>query len=67
MLKADRDGRNKAGRVYTVIYSATDASGNKATASATVTVTHDERGREERGNDDRRDDKDRKDEHKRDR
>lgn len=44
MLKADRDGRNKTGRVYTVIYSATDASGNKAAASATVTVLLDERG-----------------------
>jgi hypothetical protein len=69
MLKADRDGRNKTGRVYTVIYSATDASGNKATASATVTVAHDERGHDEHGNDDHRDDKDRKDkdDHKRDR
>lgn len=27
-----------AGRIYTVTYSATDGSGNKATASATVTV-----------------------------
>jgi hypothetical protein len=69
MLKAERDGRNKTGRVYTVIYSATDASGNKATASATVTVQHDDGGHDEHGRDDRRDDKDRKDkdEHKRDR
>lgn len=72
MLKAERDGKNKAGRVYTVIYSATDASGNKATASATVTVLHDEGGRDEHGRDDRRDDKDNKDkndkdDHKRDR
>lgn len=37
-LKAERDGKNKAGRIYTVTYSATDASGNKATASATVVV-----------------------------
>lgn len=29
------------GRIYTVTYSATDASGNKSTASATVTVPHD--------------------------
>lgn len=43
MLKAEREGRNKAGRIYTVTYSATDASGNKATASATVTVPHDAR------------------------
>lgn len=42
-LKAEREGKNKAGRIYTVTYSATDATGNKATASATVTVPHDER------------------------
>lgn len=41
MLKAEREGKNKAGRIYTVTYSATDASSNKATASATVTVPHD--------------------------
>lgn len=39
MLKAESRGKNKAARFYTVIYSATDASGNKATASATVTVS----------------------------
>lgn len=42
-LKAEREGKNKAGRIYTVTYSATDGSGNKTTASATVTVPHDER------------------------
>ncbi|MCR4297124.1 MAG: hypothetical protein NUV75_00005 [Gallionella sp.] len=41
-LAAKRAGTNQAGRVYTVTYSATDASGNKATASATVTVPHDQ-------------------------
>jgi hypothetical protein len=41
-LAAKRAGNNMAGRVYTVTYSATDASGNKATASATVTVPHDQ-------------------------
>jgi len=45
-LKAEREGKNKTGRIYTVTYSATDASGNKATASATVTVAHDEREKE---------------------
>jgi len=30
--------KGSAGRIYTITYSATDASGNKATASATVTV-----------------------------
>ena len=41
-LAAKRAGTNLAGRVYTVTYSATDASGNKATASATTTVPHDQ-------------------------
>lgn len=48
MLKAEREGKNKAGRIYTVTYSATDGSGNKSTASATVTVPHDEREQEGR-------------------
>jgi hypothetical protein len=43
MLKATRGGDNMAGRVYTVIYSATDASGNQSIATATVTVPHDQR------------------------
>ena len=42
-LKAEREGKNKTGRIYTVTYSATDGTGNKATASATVVVPHDER------------------------
>ena len=41
-LVAKRAGTNQAGRIYTVTYSATDGSGNKATASATVTVPHDQ-------------------------
>lgn len=41
-LAANRAGTNQAGRIYTVTYSATDGSGNKATASATVTVPHDQ-------------------------
>jgi len=41
-LAAKRDGNNMAGRIYTVTYSATDASGNKTTASATVSVAHDQ-------------------------
>ena len=40
-LCADRNGKGN-GRVYTITYSATDASGNKAMASATVTVPHDQ-------------------------
>lgn len=33
------ESRSMGGRIYTVTYSATDASGNQAIASATVTVT----------------------------
>lgn len=40
-LAAKRAGNNMAGRIYTVTYSATDGSGNKSIASATVTVPHD--------------------------
>jgi hypothetical protein len=41
-LAAKRAGNNMAGRIYTITYSATDGSGNKSTASATVTVPHDQ-------------------------
>lgn len=41
-LKATRAGTNLAGRIYTVTYSATDGTGNKSTATATVTVPHDQ-------------------------
>lgn len=40
-VRAERAGQNKLGRIYTVTYSATDAAGNTATATATVTVPHD--------------------------
>lgn len=38
-LRAERSG-NSDGRVYTITYEATDASGNASNASATVTVPH---------------------------
>lgn len=41
-LRAKRAGQSKQGRIYTITYSATDATGNTATASATVTVPHDQ-------------------------
>ena len=40
-LRAERAGDGE-GRVYTVTYKATDASGNESTAAATVTVGHDQ-------------------------
>ncbi|MBI3481206.1 MAG: hypothetical protein HY016_12775 [Nitrosomonadales bacterium] len=38
-IKFRATSKNPSGRIYTVTYSATDASGNQTTASATVTVT----------------------------
>ena len=38
-LRAERSGLG-TGRVYTITYKATDASGNSAQDSATVTVPH---------------------------
>jgi len=38
-LRAERSGEGD-GRIYTITYEATDASGNTATASVTVTVPH---------------------------
>ena len=38
-LRAERSG-TRYGRVYTITYAATDASGNTATASAEVIVPH---------------------------
>lgn len=42
-IRSDRKGKQKQGRVYTVTYSATDASGNVGTNSATITIPHDRR------------------------
>ncbi|MBE9516252.1 MAG: hypothetical protein IME93_04680 [Proteobacteria bacterium] len=42
-VRAERTGQRKEGRVYTVIYSATDVAGNSATTEATVTIPHDQR------------------------
>lgn len=40
-LRADRNG-NGSGRVYTITYRATDASGNSTIRTATVSVPHDQ-------------------------
>jgi hypothetical protein len=42
-LMSARTGNNKAGRVYTITYSARNYCGSVAVATATVTVLHDER------------------------
>lgn len=55
-LRGERKEGGKGGRIYTITYSATDASGNKAIATGTVTVPHDQRKREEH-----HDEKDKKD------
>jgi hypothetical protein len=47
-LRATRDGSG-TGRMYTATYSVTDAAGNTATASATVTVPHDQGAFKEAG------------------
>jgi Tol biopolymer transport system component len=39
-LRAERSGKG-TGRIYTITYTVTDASGNSASAIATVTVPHD--------------------------
>ncbi len=41
-LRAERKG-NSSGRIYTITYTATDASINRTNASAIVTVPHDQR------------------------
>ncbi|AOE86741.1 hypothetical protein [Pseudomonas sp. TCU-HL1] len=42
-IRAKRGGQPKSGIVYTVVYSATDAAGNKSETSATIAVPHDQR------------------------
>lgn len=42
-VKASRTGRRKEGRVYTFTYEAKDSSGNMASATATVSIPHDQR------------------------
>lgn len=43
-VKSERKGTNKAGRVYTVTYSATNSCGNSTTTSETIVVPHDQGG-----------------------
>ncbi|MCM2535186.1 alpha/beta fold hydrolase [Neobacillus pocheonensis] len=42
-LRAERSGKNKSGRVYTITYKVTDLAGNVTTQSVNVTVSHDQR------------------------
>jgi len=41
-VRSERKGMSSSGRTYTITYSAEDASGNKSTATTTVTVPHDQ-------------------------
>lgn len=43
-VKSERKGTNKAGRIYTVTYSATNSCGNSASSSKTIVVPHDQSG-----------------------
>jgi hypothetical protein len=43
-IEARREGGDRDGRLYRIVATATDAAGNTATASTTVTVPHDQRG-----------------------
>jgi hypothetical protein len=42
-LRAERSGKSKSGRTYTVTVECTDSSGNVATQNVTVTCPHDQR------------------------
>lgn len=42
-LRAERDGEDPAGRIYSINVSVVDAQGNSGTASTTVVVPHDRR------------------------
>jgi hypothetical protein len=43
LLRSERSGRG-SGRVYTIVYTASDKSGNRTPATVTVRVPHDQRG-----------------------
>jgi hypothetical protein len=42
MLRAERSGRSKNGRIYTITVEVSDNSGNSSTETVTVTVPHDQ-------------------------
>ncbi|HMJ64583.1 MAG TPA: hypothetical protein VK615_04465 [Candidatus Binatia bacterium] len=42
MLRAERSGRSKNGRIYTITVQVSDAAGNSTTQTVTVTVPHDQ-------------------------
>ena len=44
LLRAERTGKDKGGRIYTITVEATDEAGNTATTNLQVTVPHDQRG-----------------------
>lgn len=44
-VRSARTGQAKSGRMYTLVYSATDAAGNSSEASAVITIPHDQRNK----------------------
>jgi len=42
MLRAERSGRSKNGRIYTITIEVSDGAGNSSTETVTVTVPHDQ-------------------------
>jgi len=42
-LRAERSGKNKSGRVYTITIATTDTGGNTTNGTVTVIVPHDKR------------------------
>jgi len=52
LLKAEQEGKNPLGRIYTVQYSATDGTGNQSIATATVTVMRKKEDKENKKNED---------------
>ncbi len=57
LVRAERSGKNKAGRIYTITLQATDGAGNKsAPATVIVTVAHDQGKNKGASQDDGQDD-----------
>lgn len=61
LLRAERSGKDKGGRVYTIVIQATDEAGNKSERTRVkVTVPHDQGGKDKKDKKDKKDRKGRK-------